>query len=238
MAMQASLNRLGDPAPPAPIPAGGNNINQLYQQYQNFRQHGTPLYPTHGQAPQKPASYHAPAAQAYPNIPYQVQPAPSPSYPTTYPAHGVPQSSYPQPAAAPVAYRPTQPSYTQPAPSQARPAQSSYTQPPPAPAAQGSAAGRGPMSALAAAASSFGAAAVKAISSGSTCGGCGRGFGIGPQVKALDQTWHPGCLKCAGCEQSLISGSIASFQVGQDGKPYHAGCHTQKFVPLCVICGR
>ncbi|GAB4818982.1 hypothetical protein N2152v2_006028 [Parachlorella kessleri] len=78
------------------------------------------------------------------------------------------------------------------------------------------------------------------------CAGCGQPLmgltsffgGGGRYVTALGRSWHPSCFCCAACRQPLATGSGVQFSIGsQDGLPYHAQCHKQRFHPRCRVCG-
>eukprot|EP00879_Flechtneria_rotunda_P008339 GHRR01008734.1.p1 GENE.GHRR01008734.1~~GHRR01008734.1.p1 ORF type:complete len:345 (+),score=60.44 GHRR01008734.1:820-1854(+) len=58
-------------------------------------------------------------------------------------------------------------------------------------------------------------------------------------VRALGKEWHPGCFRCAGCQQPLMSnGYNNTFAIGTDQLPYHPECHKRLFHPICCVCHR
>eukprot|EP00879_Flechtneria_rotunda_P009181 GHRR01009613.1.p1 GENE.GHRR01009613.1~~GHRR01009613.1.p1 ORF type:complete len:478 (+),score=126.42 GHRR01009613.1:326-1759(+) len=76
-------------------------------------------------------------------------------------------------------------------------------------------------------------------SAGIRCAGCGKWLGMAAVVRALGKEWHPGCFRCAGCQQPLMSnGYNNTFAIGTDQLPYHPECHKRLFHPICCVCHR
>ncbi|KAL4528678.1 hypothetical protein Ndes2437A_g03227 [Nannochloris sp. 'desiccata'] len=51
-------------------------------------------------------------------------------------------------------------------------------------------------------------------------------------ITALGKNWHPKCLKCSICHQTLS----AQFTVSETGEPMHPACHQNSFHPRCTVC--
>src|SRR5260370_35610187 len=66
-----------------------------------------------------------------------------------------------------------------------------------------------------------------------TCKGCGQPI-WGNYLTALGATWHPEHFVCAASGRPI---GDASFNL-HEGRPYHAECYTQQFVPRCSYCGK
>ncbi|KAG6830288.1 hypothetical protein H0H87_008586 [Tephrocybe sp. NHM501043] len=66
---------------------------------------------------------------------------------------------------------------------------------------------------------------------GLTCGGCGEGI-VGRIVNAMGLRWHPGCFRCAVCDELLEH--VSSYE--WEGRAYcHLDYH-ENFAPKCYSC--
>lgn len=66
------------------------------------------------------------------------------------------------------------------------------------------------------------------------CKGCGQAV-IGNYISALGATWHPEHFVCASCGRPI---DVRSFNVDQQGKPYHTECFARTVAPRCAYCGK
>jgi hypothetical protein len=51
-------------------------------------------------------------------------------------------------------------------------------------------------------------------------------------LTALGKNWHPQCLKCSICNETLSS----QFTISENGEPMHPSCHRNEFHPRCTVC--
>ncbi|KAK9806813.1 hypothetical protein WJX72_003625 [[Myrmecia] bisecta] len=72
-----------------------------------------------------------------------------------------------------------------------------------------------------------------------SCAGCGQklsvlGVPVTSFIEALGKKWHPGCLRCGGCQAPIAGGM---FVIGkEDNQGYHPECYKHKFHPRCAVC--
>ena len=66
------------------------------------------------------------------------------------------------------------------------------------------------------------------------CKGCGQPI-IGNYITALGATWHPEHFVCATCGRPI---DARSFNVDQQGLPYHTECYAHSVAPRCAYCGK
>jgi len=84
---------------------------------------------------------------------------------------------------------------------------------------------------------------------GGACCGCGKTFAESERrgaVRACGETWHPTCLRCGACGESLLSSStffgraaMGGVMVGEPGSArqvYHARCYAERCRPKCAVC--
>ncbi|KIP12138.1 hypothetical protein PHLGIDRAFT_124316 [Phlebiopsis gigantea 11061_1 CR5-6] len=63
------------------------------------------------------------------------------------------------------------------------------------------------------------------------CGGCSKAI-LGRSINTMGANWHPGCFRCASCDQLLEN--LAMFE--HEHRLYCSLCYYENFAPRCYHC--